>query len=396
MNQTEKFNFDTAIDKAVHRYMGERKSTCMYPGCEVEAINSHSISEMKSLETLNEQGEVRNLLAPKSRRAYPNKSMLIEDCGIPHASTFKGFCKLHDDMFTRLDQSGIKSEKDIFRQVFRSLSYHVFREKVIDVIRPKFMEEIEKERLEDEQLHGESDSQIAKLIDFGYSNAAEQTSKRIEKLEKQRLDVKKFLDTMDDRYYTYPLTDFTGPETPLYVVYKKLDFQVPVAVNAKISFTLGDGFAHNFSLICMPEENTTDFIIVTNKEFHAIEKEYLAAVVNDDVYILNLIERFMVLTDEWWIKPSIYNNLSEEKKQILIEDLYCCGEGLYNLRGYDMSIFDELRLQLIHELPEHRRLYELKKINELPVREAFEERIKRIQQKFKQPLFSFEIFRNDV
>lgn len=50
----------------------------------------------------------------------------------------------------------------------------------------------------------------------------------------------------------------------------------------------------------------------------------------------------------------------------------------------------------IDELAEHRRLYELKIINELPVREAFEERQKKIQHKFKQPLFSFEIFRSDV
>ncbi|CAH1203837.1 hypothetical protein PAECIP111893_02086 [Paenibacillus plantiphilus] len=391
MNQTEKVKFDTAVNNAVHRYMREKKSTCMYPGCEMEAINSHSISEMSSLETLNEQGEDRNLLAPKSRMAYPNKSMLIEDCGIPHASTFKGFCKLHDEMFARLDQSGIKSEKDLFRQVFRSLSYHVFREKVIDVIRPKFMEKIEKEKLEDEKLHGEWDSQIAKLIDFGCSNAAEQINKRIEILDKQRLEVKRFLDIMVDTHYTYPLTDFTGPEIPVYVVYKRLGFQVPVAVNGKISFTFGDGFSHYVILICMPAENTTDFIIITDKEFHAKETEYLAAIVNDDVYILNLIERFMVMTDEWWIKPSIYNNLSEERKRILIEDLYCYGEGLDILGSYDMSIFDELRLQLIDELPDHRRLYELQKIYELPKRAELEERKKKIQHKFNQPLFSFEI-----
>ncbi|WP_379138666.1 hypothetical protein [Paenibacillus sp. sgz500958] len=346
---------------------------------------------MKSLEMLNEQGEVRNLLAPKSRRAYPNKSMLIEDCGIPHASTFKGFCKLHDEMFSRLDKSGIESEKDIFRQVFRSLSYHVFREKVIYVIRPKFMEKIEREKLD-----SELDLKIAKFIDFGYSNATEKINKRIEKLDKQRLSIKKFLDTMDDKHYAYPLTDFTSPEIPQYVVYKRLDFQVPVAMNARISFTLGDDLVHHVILICMPAKETTDFIIVTDKELHAKESSYFASVINDDIYILNLIERFIVMTDEWWIKPSVYNNLSEERKKILIEDLYCFGEGLDIFGSYDMSIFDELRLQLIDGLAEHRKLHELKKINELPVREIFEERQKKIQAKLRLPLFDFKTFESDI
>ncbi|WP_063568442.1 hypothetical protein [Paenibacillus sp. O199] len=383
MNQTEKYKLDTAVDKAIQRYMVKQKSICMYPDCEVEAINSHSISEKQSLETLNEQGEIRNLLAPKSRKAYPNKSMLIEDCGIPHASTFKGFCKLHDEMFARLDKSGIKSDKDIFRQVFRSLSYHVFREKVIEVIRPKFKEKLDKEK--DEDTHVE--------LDLGYSNAVEQTNTRIEKLDKQRLEVKKILDIMDDKKYTYILTDFTHPDFPVYVMYKKLGFQVPVAVNGKVSFRFrnnSEGVDHNIILNCMPAEHTTDLIIITDKELHTQHSDYLAAIINDDIYILNLIERFMVMNDEWWIKPSIYNNLSEERKQILIEDLYCYGEGFEILGSYDMSIFDELRLQLIDvmdDLAEHRRLHELKKINELPVRESFEKRQKRIQPKFLQPFF---------
>ncbi|OWA33496.1 hypothetical protein B9G55_22840 [Saccharibacillus sp. O16] len=391
MNQNEKFKFDTTVDKAVYRYnVGERKSTCMYPDCEAEAINSHSISEMKSLEMLNEQGNVRNLLAPKSRRAYPNKSMLIENCGIPHASTFKGFCKLHDEMFSRLDKSGIESEKDIFRQVFRSLSYHVFREKVIHVIRPKFMERLEKEKL-DSRLT----LKVAGFIDYGYSNATKKINKRIEKLEKQRLSIKEFLDSMDDEYHAYPLTDFTSSVVPQYVVYKRLDFQVPVAMNARISFTLGDDLIHHIILICMPAKETTEFIIVTDKELYVKESNYFASVINDDIYILNLIERFMVMTDEWWIKPSIYNNLSEERKKILVEDLYCFGEGIDIFGSYDMSIFDELRLQLINEVAEHRKLYELKKINELPIREPFEERQKKLQPKLRLPLFDFKAFEND-
>ncbi|SDM16528.1 hypothetical protein SAMN05428961_110130 [Paenibacillus sp. OK060] len=356
----------------------------MYPDCEVEAIKSHSISEKQSLETLNEQGDIRNLLAPKSRKAYPNKSMLIEDCGIPHASTFKGFCKLHDEMFVRLDKSGIKSNKDIFRQVFRSLSYHVFREKVIEVIRPKFKEKLDNEK--DEETHVE--------LDLGYSKAVKQTNRRIEKLDKQRFEVKKILDIMDDKRYAYILTDFTHSLYPVYVMYKRLGFQVPVAINAKVSFTFRDdseSVDHYIILNCMPGEYTTDLIIITDKEFHTQHSDYLAAIIDDDIYILNLIERFMVMSDEWWIKPSIYNNLSEERKQILIEDLYCYGEGFHMLDGgYDMSIFDELRLQLIDvmdDLAEHRRLYELKKINELPVRESFEKRQEKIQPKFIQPYF---------
>ncbi len=392
MNQNKKFEFDTNVDKAVYRYnTGEKKSTCMYPGCRAEAINSHSISEMKSLEMLNEQGDVRNLLAPKSRRAYPNRYMLIENCGIPHASTFKGFCKLHDEMFSRLDKSGIESEKDIFRQVFRSLSYHVFREKVIHVIRPKFMERFRKEK-----TNIKSNLKSAEFIDFGYSNATKKINKKIERLEEQRLNIKKFLDTMDDRYYTYPLTDFTSPEIPQYVVYKRLDFQVPVAMNARVSFTLGDDLIHHIIVICMPAKETTDFIIVADKELHVKRPSYFASVINNDIYILNLIEKFMVMTDEWWIKPSIYNNLSEERKKILVEDLYCFGEGIDIFGNYDMSIFDELRLQLINGVAEHRKLHELKKINELPIRESFEERQKKLQPKLRLPLFDFKAFENDI
>ncbi|WNS43075.1 hypothetical protein [Paenibacillus sp. MMS20-IR301] len=112
--------FDNAVEGNVKKYFNNKHATCMFPGCNEHAISSHAISKKKSLSQIAEDGI---LFSVKSKRIYPDKEISIGEKGINDASTFKGFCKQHDDIFSSLDKEGIKTEKDVFLQAYRTLSY---------------------------------------------------------------------------------------------------------------------------------------------------------------------------------------------------------------------------------------------------------------------------------
>ena len=90
-----------------------------------------------------------------------------------------------------------------------------------------------------------------------------------------------------------------------------------------------------------------------------------------DINTLNLIEKVMMSSENWWLKPSIFYNFPVEKQKIINEDLYCLGQDNI-LADYDMSIFDELRLSLIKNCSRKRQEKERTKIDKYPEREDFE------------------------
>ena len=84
-----------------------------------------------------------------------------------------------------------------------------------------------------------------------------------------------------------------------------------------------------------------------------------------DINILIAIESSMMSCDNWYIKPSVIASWSVEKKEIITNDLYFINE-FSPFKEYDLSIFDDLRVQLIknEEARQAKILEEQKKIEE--------------------------------
>ena len=95
-----------AGDREVYRALGKVQKrlnrypfTCLYPGCGRHAITSHSQQKERQLRAIAENGRVvamnRNLFqAFKTHVGGPLAPM--KEVGIGEASTFAGFCQVHD------------------------------------------------------------------------------------------------------------------------------------------------------------------------------------------------------------------------------------------------------------------------------------------------------------
>lgn len=378
VDKNEAIRFDNSIESAVTKYLKNKHSRCMYPGCDNYAINSHSISEKVSLGKIAED---QHLYTPKSLRQYPDKKFFVSTKGIQEASIFKGFCTMHELLFERLDNCSIISEKDIFRQCFRTTSYILFQEELMNVIRPLMVD----------QFRATYQPTVPQFeypfIEAGLAFAGETINSNLDNLRQYLNNINFFLETLDDQYEAYSLTDFTHPDVPIYVAFKRLSFQIPIAINSQIRCVVeGRRYPMDVLVTLMPYQNSSDLIIMMDKHSHPLDLNHIVTIINDDLKILNFIEKTMISSDNWWLKPSIFDNLSDERKRIFIEDLRF-RDSFDIFSEYDLSIFDDLRLTLLQNCSESQRTHELNKMKQVPSRESFNKRAEIYKERIIRQLF---------
>ncbi|WP_430493547.1 hypothetical protein [Paenibacillus ottowii] len=305
----EAIEFDNSVENAVKKYLNNKQAYCMYPGCNMHAISSHTISKKISLNQISENGI---LFSPESKRMYPEKKYGIGEIGINDASTFKGFCKIHDEIFFSVDKNGIKSQKDVFLQVYRVLNFIIFNENVINKMAPLFYEKL------NTSLKNEN---IKKIIERGKNTATEANEIRIKKLNKYSSNILNIINagglnsaTFDEEaFLTLDITmdqdiqenSHNKNEDNLIIVHRKVNYHIPVAMATKVSFSLNtQGKEDELFLICIPYENYSDLIIMfaKGKSLFAKNNHYLHYIYND-LNMLELIEKTMVNSEDWWMSP---------------------------------------------------------------------------------------------
>ena len=117
------------IAASVEKILRDRTHPCLWPGCDSQAIRSHSQQKRGSLQAISEKGEV---YAFKSDIAHiwANNGPVISRVAISKASTFPGFCQTHDtSLFLPIEQgerhAGSKEQADLF--FFRAYTYEYTR-----------------------------------------------------------------------------------------------------------------------------------------------------------------------------------------------------------------------------------------------------------------------------
>ena len=94
---------------------------------------------------------------------------------------------------------------------------------------------------------------------------------------------------------------------------------------------------------------------------------------NSKIQILNTIESVMMQDSQFYLKPEIIEKWNREKKKVVIDDFFFVTERKF-LQEYDISIFDNLRKELIENETQSIQEHELQKINLLPKRPSFQDR----------------------
>jgi hypothetical protein len=118
----------------VQRKLNKKRFSCMFPGCELAAIRSHSQSRAQ-LEVIAIDGHVYCLedsYMPVINWNYIDTPMKVSRCGVGQAATFWGFCNYHDhELFSQIDllPEDIGSYHEAVLYFLRAMAYEYARKR---------------------------------------------------------------------------------------------------------------------------------------------------------------------------------------------------------------------------------------------------------------------------
>jgi hypothetical protein len=115
----------------IEKQLGKQRYDCLYPNCQSTAIRSHSQQKEGQLRAISEKGIVY-VLKPNPYQLIRNKTnkFNLKEVGIKEASTFAGYCALHDgQLFKDIEikplQEGDNRQAALL--FLRAISYEIAR-----------------------------------------------------------------------------------------------------------------------------------------------------------------------------------------------------------------------------------------------------------------------------
>lgn len=381
---TENKISDQTYEKNLKDILERNKSwTCIYPNCTRKSIFSHAISKSNSLSTIAESQHLKSLVSKRNSR---EKSLSIGDIGINDATAFNGFCLEHDGIFHEIDNNELSTYKNIIMQCYRSLSATCVTElRISNIKKIAFEQQAEKINIADIEKYIENEESNAlnklppdgknNILEFLKSNLkklAENESRRARKLMELPNQLLEKIELFDDRpigkhnvFYTENITH--------QIIYRCLDFKVPVAINGFIPVVTLNTI-QNFFFIVIPYEKSTFLIGVIPKYCPQKVLDYLNDKFSSDASALDLIESLLVWCDDWHISPSAIENLPALKRDTFIHDCIFKDEIKFP-KEYDMTIFDALRNEI--SIKKNNDVF-LKRIELIPQRESHDARYRKM------------------
>ena len=353
-DRNESLDISNKGEKMLKNYRAKGK--CMYNGCNNNSIDSHTISEKISLSTISVNGEVGCFASKRDRL---EKEIIYDKVHVNNISTFKGFCSKHDNnLFKSIDNnSEIKDGNEILLQSYRSVCKSLFDEGCypslelsekldIDMIKKYFSYD---EVLRDLNL---DDSKIMSIFDSVYSEHKEKLleSRRVLSNYKESIenDIKSnFSKIIIEEINGTRMKLVTTADKKVSILYNWFDWRIPVSIFNHHFFKTEKSVDCILNFTYIPYENSAEvFWIFLNRDYHFFYK-YWEWFISKNINTLNTIESCMMALENWCINPQIINDLPEERKKVFLKDMYFNTERTNIMVEYDISIFDDIRKQLI-------------------------------------------------
>lgn len=350
LEKQDKFVFSNIGESKGYRYRGYREACdlrkkvrkCIFPGCSNFCIpKSHTIQKA-SLEKIS---ELQHLLCPESKEG----KIIISSIGINEASTFPGFCQVHENIFKVFEHdNNICTTKDFQLQMFRTICREIVSvQSTIDGLKRALDNYINFRNLQFEkrtkELLGSTLSDCLQRVNINCDNwRIKLGNKKIENysshLQYLRKQYKRVYDDIKNETYS-----------KFYISPIELHWVIPVALAGigKFSMKLHKKYRNVFVFInVIPFDNKTLVIIGGDSRDEKYIERYSSLFYNP-LNALNVIERWMVYgSDHWFIKPSIWNSLPDERKNRIIEAISKTDRNIGS--DFSISIFDDLRKQFVN------------------------------------------------
>ena len=345
-----------------------RKFECMVNSCMNKPIDSHSISNSISIQSISENDHVVGIKSYDDSNEQARK-FRYEPISHNSALVFKGFCSEHDTtLFKSIDTTEIRTTRDYLLMCYRALCYIKYNARIgSDKIAFRYKGVYK-------QFNGTNDPALEPFY-----------------LEHDTIsDSADFFKELYDNYSeedqeSYNFSDYRFTQCGCILHLRTLHYQIPVALNNWHSVITTSGKLSGVLLIVIPYKEMTQIILVQPTGLPEEQSSYLNSVLNNDILLLNLIEKSMSISENWVIKPSVIDK-DEHIKEVLINDLYYRPFASRLFEPYDLSIFTELRESLIEsaQIPEWLLNQEKDKIRNIPVRD-----IEKLEQGFMEFIHEF-------
>ncbi|MCW8332013.1 hypothetical protein MD588_24780 [Photobacterium sp. SDRW27] len=327
-------------------HLGRNKFTvCSYPECDKIAIYSHAISKKISISSIAEDNHL-TFFNPKRRGSV--KVPKFDSIGINDCSGFNGFCKDHDDLFQEIDKNIISTSEHVKLQLYRSLSFELHKDKVGMFQNIKLDDEHATQALIDLNIissESESTCDLRNLVkrkfDFLMRESLDDKLWLIEKLSLYMLHllkIKDYFEFQTDTFYAFSTDNLKHQ-----VFYYMTSYNIPVAINTKI--TLSDAEPLNYYFIVIPFEGKSLIMGIVPDDSQKLIQDKINSVFNEELSVIKFIESVISSCDGWYIKPSIIDNMPDEKKKVFLDDCMFINERRF-YQDYDLSIFDGLKMEI--------------------------------------------------
>lgn len=393
-------------DKEVRKITGRSNGKCIIKNCTKKNTYSHIISKSISIDKI---AKSNHLTVFSPGRHGDDKTPRFIPAGVNDNPAFNGFCKDHDNMFELIDNSEIESLLGVYLQIYRTISSEVYYLRLGGILHPdididaasdlilkstrdelkKTQSQIDEKRLikiiEDNKqelikANNEKNYELKKSIDaieVIQEHFFNEIKKNKAKLENTKLN-KKILQVVEIKELNYQIFVYLT------------DFQIPIAISTLHTFPCdGDSEDNSYSFyIVVPYENSNVIIGVIGGTAHPQFFNKIIEVVNssfsDSFSVLNFVESLVISSpDDSFFSPTVIEEMSSEKLLVFTDDCMCLNEFQNSskyLSEYDMSIFDNVRRQLIDKVSTNTDSETLK-LARIPTRDDYDKRIIKTKEK---------------
>lgn len=324
--------------------------TCIYPNCNSLSIKrSHSISKGNSLKLIADQGHV---LQPVLDVFGKNFQLSMETVGVNKASTFPGYCEIHEKVFQQYENLKLDEESFVNLQAYRSICREIVYlyieidkiQEMIETYDSKMKEQafnILRTNLKRQGIKKNIDSLNIKANDI----ILNQLIYLKKNFEERIIYLKEYSVRILNEY-------FSNSQNGKCTTIKdgiRIDHQFPVALCGYTSLAYGDEITNKKMLLIaniIPFENCTYVLCSAGKEHESFFRKIIDFYFQTPLTLLSFIESVMIhSSDHWFIKPSYWDSFSQDKKSMILSEILNVDKLITD--EFEYSIFDDIRESIL-------------------------------------------------
>lgn len=324
----------------------EHIGTCMHRGCGHKSIaRSHSIHRAGPIEQIAEQ---QHVLTP----AFVESGISLKRIGVREASTFPGFCEIHEQLFTPFESTGrIAGGHHTALQAFRTVCREIARKRH-DTEHVK--RGLEAYRAARNKYFRDAILSVAPGVDFkGVSEEGNRLEDTSASMLAEAEDDLKELEELYDELFEY--IDAGRPEPCIHALDLSPDIllEIPVALSGLGVMRYRDPKKHRALCLLgiLPQGKTTlTFIAAARRHSEAIA--HYSKQMQFGFGALNAMESWMVYgSDHWFIRPSAWDAIPTTRQSLILKALERVEHSIGSFPPF--SILDAARLKLLGFVREH-------------------------------------------